>query len=252
MMLFRSLIFWLGLIALLPQALWLRHRAPRFAEAAGQPAGEFEGPDPVRLVAIGDSIIAGVGCRTLEQACVGQTARCLADHLGRGVRWISLGRSGATTGRILRDLVPQLPDPPIDYIVISTGVNDITSLKTLAQWRARLTALMAALKVQAPGARIAMIGVPPLGYFPRLPQPLRALFGLRAKAFDLAASRLFAPLEQAVYVPFEGSLRPDQFAADGYHPSEESCREIAELVVKALHRSVVPNPSDYRSWPGAR
>ncbi|MEE4639924.1 MAG: SGNH/GDSL hydrolase family protein [Wenzhouxiangella sp.] len=240
-MIVRNLVFWLGFVLLLPQALWLRRQAPRFADAKGEPVGHVAGPNPLKLLAIGDSIIAGVGCRTLEQALVGRTAKCLAHQLGRGVDWTSLGHTGATSGKILRDLVPLLPDQPADYVLISAGVNDITGLKTLNQWRDRLSALITALQARYPAARIVMLGIPPMGCFPRLPQPLRALFGVRARAFDITASRLLAPLRNVVYVPFDRDLGPEQFAADGYHPSEESCREIAAVLITALASSESAN-----------
>jgi lysophospholipase L1-like esterase len=229
-----QLFFWLGFALLLPQALWVRRRAARFADAAGEPAGRIVGPDPVRLIAIGDSIIAGVGCRTLEKACVGQTARQLSERLGRGVDWVSLGRTGSTTSGILRNLVPTLPDGEADYFLISAGVNDITGLKKIPDWRERLLALLEALRSHSPKARIVMLGIPPLGRFPRLPQPLRAVFGLRARGFDQAASKLLASQLNVVYASFDQDLRPEEFAPDGYHPSEASCAEIARELVDGL------------------
>ncbi|MEE4296002.1 MAG: hypothetical protein V2J20_05235, partial [Wenzhouxiangella sp.] len=64
-------------------------------------------------------------------------------------------------------------------------------------------------------------------------QPLRALFGLRARGFDKAAATLLAPLPNVVYVPFDHDLQPKDFAPDGYHPSETSCTAIAKLLVDA-------------------
>ncbi len=230
----RSLAFWIGFALALPQAIWVRNRAQRFADAAGEPHGLIPGPDSKRLIAIGDSIIAGVGCQTLERACVGQTAAALAVRLDRGIAWQAIGRTGATTGAIIKYLVPRLPEANADYFLISTGVNDITGLKTLRQWSTRLDALIEALRCHSPEASIALIGIPPMDCFPRLPQPLRALFGLRARSFDAAAARLIAPLERVVYVPFDGRFQREQFAADGYHPSEASCREIARQTVAKL------------------
>jgi lysophospholipase L1-like esterase len=67
---------------------------------------------------------------------------------------------------------------------------------------------------------VVLAGVPPVGSFPVLPQPLRALLGLRAWWLDRAAARLAAADSHAVYVPtrIRGDLR-HLFAADGFHPS---------------------------------
>ncbi len=229
-----QIFFWLGFALLLPQALWVRRRSTRFADAQGEPDGLVPGPEPARLLAIGDSIIAGVGCRTLERACAGQTAEQLAADLGRGVNWSALGKTGATTTGILHRLVPKLPEDAADVFLVSAGVNDITALKKIPEWRTDLEALVAALHRHSPQAQIVMLGIPPMGCFPRLPQPLRALFGLRARGFDRAAAQLFGTLPHGIYVPFYQGLSPEEFAPDGYHPSESSCTEIARRLVDAI------------------
>ncbi|MEE4331078.1 MAG: SGNH/GDSL hydrolase family protein [Wenzhouxiangella sp.] len=230
----RQLLFWTGFALVLPQALWVRRRAVRFEDAAGEKNGSIAGTGARRLIAIGDSIIAGVGCRTLDRACVGQTAASLARRLECGIEWQAIGRTGATTRRILGSLVPRLPDARADFIIVSAGVNDITGLKTLSQWEEDLKALLLALRQHSPGARIALLGIPPLHRFPRLPQPLRRIFGLRARGFDQVARALLAPGDIATYVPFDDSIQADAFAPDGYHPSEDSCTVLAEEVGNAL------------------
>jgi lysophospholipase L1-like esterase len=230
----RQLLFWAGFALVLPQALWVRRRSTRFADASGDRGGSVAGPNARRLVAIGDSIVAGVGCRTLERACVGRTAASLAERLGCGIEWQALGKTGATTGRILGKLVPQLPESPADFIVVSAGVNDITGLTSPRRWRDALEALILALREHSPDARVAVLGIPPMHRFPRLPQPLRLVFGLRAKGFDRTARKLLSAGGPSVYVPFDDPLRPDQFAPDGYHPSEDSCRMLGDQIAASL------------------
>lgn len=226
--------FWPAFALTLPQALWVRKTAQRFEDAPGSVEGVLDGPDRLRLCGIGDSIIAGVGCRSLDQALIGHSARALHQRTGRGVVWQALGRTGATSRGIRHRLVPQLPDAPVDLFLVSAGVNDITGLKTLAIWRANLLELLTALNQHSPQARIALLGIPPMHCFPALPQPLRAVFGLRSRSFDQTARSLAATLRQVDYIPFEGTIRREQFSPDGYHPSEDSCGEIAESVLDAV------------------
>jgi len=230
----RHRLFWPAFALTLPQALWVRQTARRFDDAGGPRAGRIEGPDPIRLCGIGDSIIAGVGCSTLDRALIGHTARALRSRLGRGVDWRALGQTGSTTGGIHRQLVPTLPDDDIDLFLVSAGVNDITGLKTLNAWSAKLTALFDALHAHSPKARVVLLGIPPMHCFPLLPQPLRAVFGHRARSFDATAAALIEGIDFATYVPFQGEFRRDQFAPDGYHPSEDSCAEIADAVIDAV------------------
>jgi hypothetical protein len=57
----------------------------------------------LHLLAIGDSVIDGVGCPSVDQALTGHFARKLAQVYEREVRWRALGRTGACAR------VPRIP-----------------------------------------------------------------------------------------------------------------------------------------------
>ncbi len=102
----RSLVFWSSLPFVVVQALRLRRDAPRLAGADGPSSGVVGSGPPLRLLAIGDSIIAGVGASTMDKALVGRTAESLAALLGRAVTWQAIGRSGIHSGGVLVELLP--------------------------------------------------------------------------------------------------------------------------------------------------
>jgi lysophospholipase L1-like esterase len=232
----RNILFWLAIPFLIPQALYVRRTAPRFKPASGPTKGSFGKGSEVRLLAIGDSIIAGVGASTLAKALVSRIAAPLSELLAQTVSWQALGVSGYDSARVLTDLVPQLPDESFDYIVVSVGVNDITGLTTVRSWRQNLSALLDALVAHSPDAVIAVVGMPPMHGFPLLPQPLRATFGYRARLFDHIAREVVEKRRNIQLVPLDFEPSPDQFSADGYHPSEdryeEFGREMAEAILK--------------------
>ena len=216
----------------------MRKSAPRFKDAEGDRSGRVGDGRSIRLLAIGDSIVAGVGASTLDKALVGQTARALADQLNVSVQWQALGKTGITSAGIVRKLLPELGDPAPDCIVVSVGVNDVTALTTIKKWSDNLHALLDALHESAPDAVIAFAGVPPLNRFPLLPQPLRAVLGLRARVLDQAACEIIQTHNYAVHVPLAFELEPENFSADGYHPNEESYVEYGRLMAEAL---LIPN-----------
>ena len=227
-------LFWPAFALSLPQALWIKQTAVRFKDADGPAQGRLEGQEPLRLCGIGDSIISGVGCQTLDRALIGCTARALSARYERGVDWQAIGRTGATTSGIAKYLVPKLPKTEVDVFLVSAGVNDITALKRLSSWSTALKELIQSLHDHSPGARIMVLGIPPIHCFPLLPQPLRSVLGFRARSFDQAAVALVQSLDHAVYVPFEGDFPQQKFAPDGYHPSEKACIELAEEVMLRL------------------
>lgn len=230
----RNLIFW-GLFPLaLPQALYLRRTAPRFPPPRCDTRGVTGIGMPLRVIGIGDSVIAGVGAAELRQAFVGQTTHALSERLGRSVHWSVHGRSGARVATLLEDYLPELPEQSADVILVSVGVNDITGMTLLPAFASRLEALIGALRAHSPQAVIGLAGVPPLGGFPLLPEPLRFATGQRGKAFDKAARRIVARFPGAVHMPVEFETTADSFCDDGFHPSEASYRRFGQLMAELV------------------
>ncbi|HMM68620.1 MAG TPA: SGNH/GDSL hydrolase family protein, partial [Dokdonella sp.] len=180
----RGMVFWSLLPFVSVQALRVRRNAPRLAPASGPSSGRVGSGAAFRLLAIGDSIIAGVGASSLDKALVGRAAEALAGALGRAVEWHAVGRSGIDSGGVLGELMGELPAAPVDAFLVSVGVNDVTSLRRSSTWERNLSALLQALADHSPGAVIAFAGMPPLHGFPLLPQPLRALIGFRGETLD--------------------------------------------------------------------
>jgi lysophospholipase L1-like esterase len=233
-----GLVYWPLLALLAPQALWLRRTTPRFAPAAGEPNGQVVPAEhagtAVNLLALGDSIIAGVGARQLEQALVGQVAHHLAERLRQPVHWRACGKVGAAANFIQHRLLARAPATSADVVLVSTGVNDVLSGCSSRQWRARIGHLHAAIQTHSPNALVVFCGVPPMGQFPRLPQPLRAMFGARAARFDRILLTCTQSLPGALHVGINGRMAPEWFAEDGFHPSELGYARFAAKLAEAM------------------
>lgn len=225
----RRALFWMSLPLAAPQALLVRRRAPRFPVARGPAAGSAGSGRTLRLVGIGDSVIAGVGAGTTDRSVVARTAAGLAARLDCRVDWRAVGRVGADAGEAARDLVPAVPVREVDVWLVSVGVNDVTSLKRSRRWRADLDGLLAALEAHSPRAVTVLLGIPPMQTFPLLPWPLRGLLGLRAGILDRIGAAV-ARSRGALHRPYARRLRPEQFSDDGYHPSPAGHQAVADDV----------------------
>ncbi len=230
----RGLVFWLLFPFVIVQALRLRKRAPRLQAAAGDAVGRIGTGQALRLLAIGDSIIAGVGASTLDRALVGCTANALVARCGGAVEWLACGRSGASSKQVLNDLVPMLAPVPADAIVVSVGVNDVTSLTTIRAWKRNLLGLIAALRKHSPDAVIVFAGMPPLRSFPLIPQPLRRLIGFRGETLDAVTRAVVRECPGVFHVEVEFEMSDDSFCADGFHPSEKSYVVFGEAMTDCL------------------
>ncbi|MEM8498078.1 MAG: SGNH/GDSL hydrolase family protein [Pseudomonadota bacterium] len=240
-MLFQSAVFWLGFLLIIPQALYVRRVAHRADPAPGPRTGTVGSAEAtLHLYGIGDSIIDGVGTSGLKNAMLGQTARALSVQLGANIAWQGAGRSGHRTAQVLELLSGEPPRGTIEFVIVSVGVNDVTGLRSLNQWRRDLRNLMLALREQCPAANVLMIGLPPMGEFPLLPQPLKALFGLRSRQFEAVALKALQQLDFVSYARIDLPTDTDSFAVDGYHPSEEACRELGGRLAHCLLADKVP------------
>lgn len=234
----RRWIFWSSMPLLLPQAWWVRRRTPRFAAPAGAEAGQVSaagstGP-ALRLIGIGDSIIAGVGADTADECLTARLAAEISARHRTDVVWCNTGRIGATTSRVLNELTERLPHGDADLLLVSAGVNDVTTLRRCSEWSREIRALADKLAAHSPHAVALFLGLPPMQHFPALPAPLNQAMGLRARLFDETLAVTLAGHPRAMHVPLSLPLSPGVFSADGFHPSPAAYARIARLLAERL------------------
>lgn len=234
-MLKRSL-FWLLLPLTAIQGLLLRKRALRLPGARGDRRGIFGRGEVLHLLAIGDSIIDGVGTESMEQALPVLFAQALAEELQKQINWRVKGESGLDIAGLLQRL-DELDEEATDFILISIGVNDVTGVSSTNHWRRSVNQLLDRLQRQWPDARIIFAGLPPMAQFPLPPQPLSFSLGTRAGRLDSIAEVLCADRPAVTHVPTVIDPRVHSFCADGFHPSADSCRNWAGELARTAARS---------------
>ncbi|AYF90327.1 SGNH/GDSL hydrolase family protein [Pseudomonas sp. JS3066] len=246
MMRLATLCWWVAALPLLPLALPMamhtRRTALRLAPAAGSERGlagsELQG-DPLRLLLIGESTVAGVGASCLDFALAGQLAAALALRLRRPVAWRACGENGITAGEALKRLLPQAADEPVDLVLLVFGVNDTTHFSSSRSWQEALNGM--ARHFVERGAQVALAGVPPLQHFTALPWLLRQLLGWRARLLDRQL-RALAEREGLVCCATSLEMRPEFLALDGYHPSALGYRVWGESLADWFVASAQPSP----------
>jgi lysophospholipase L1-like esterase len=241
---------------LLLQGRRTRRITPRLPEALGPAAGVITGAGAtgqvLRLLTFGESPVAGVGVEDHEQAISGQLARVLATRTQRPVAWRACGRNGVTVGEALHDLLPSVPARPVDLALVAFGVNDTTAFRSVAQWRADVSTLLDALEARCRPGLILLSGVPPVGSFPALPQPLRWVMGLKAGALDRVLRTLAQARARTLYVPLVlDPGDPALMARDGYHPSAAGCSAWACLLGDACGAGMAAAHETSRDGAGA-
>lgn len=216
---------------LILQALGVRKSVQSLPEAAGPRSGTIGNGPPLRLHIIGDSSAAGVGAETQQDALSGQLAAQLAGHFS--IHWSLDALTGATTRSTLRRLQGCKPEKT-DVVVVALGVNDITRLIPVSRWLALQMALVDRIRNLYHPQQIYLSGIPPMGDFPLLPNPLRWTLGRQAAAFDRAMRQRAENLANLRYLPFDMAMTADLMAPDGFHPNPVGYAHWAERVASEI------------------
>jgi lysophospholipase L1-like esterase len=216
---------------LLAQGVYVRRRTPLLSEPEGARNG-ISGDGPLlRLLVVGDSAAAGVGVLSQDNALLGQLVRRLANH--HRVEWSLIARTGATS-RSTHDHLAKTAPLIADFVVISLGVNDVTSGASLDEFLARQSALLTLLKSRFGAGQIIVSGLPPMHRFPALPQPLRWYLGAHAKAFDQKLRQLVAETPGCTYLAQPASGDVSMMASDGFHPGPAVYERWAALAAAKI------------------
>lgn len=220
------------------QGIKVKTRVPRFPEAA-EPEGFAPGEvsPPLRVTLLGESTAAGVGVERHRDGLAGHLAAAVAGLTGREVRWRVVARPGATARAALREFVPRLREGgwSPDVVVVTLGVNDLLRIRRPRIFQRDMHRLVRGIHQELGPVSVVLTGLPPMRRLVILPQPLRAVIALRARALDHGVRAVAARVPGVRYVPIESSAWPPGgeewfFAADRFHPSSEGYRTWAEVV----------------------
>jgi len=218
---------------LLIQGKSVRNNIEVLPEPEGARTGVMGNGPILRLLITGDSAGAGVGSSHQDQALLGQLVSQLAPHYE--VHFRLEATSGDNSADCLAKL-EQLAPQPFDVVITSLGVNDVTSGCSKKKFEQRQRALLALFKTKFNAQQVILSGLPPVGHFPALPQPLRWYLGAQATRFDRIVERL-SQEHGCDYIKFDFDGDTSPIATDGFHPGPRVYALWAELAAtKVLGR----------------
>lgn len=221
---------------LLIQGKQVRKRALKLPEALGEREGKClnESLPALSILILGDSAAAGVGVTHQKDALLGQLVDNLRAHYS--LTWKLVARTGAKTKDMRAILYDADFTAPIDIVVTSLGVNDVTSMQRSKHWINEQTLLHEYCFKTLGATHIIASGMPPVHGFRLLPQPLRLVLGSRAKQFDRLQKQLMKNSTRKSYDAFSTSLNVSKMAEDGFHPGIEIYKEWANSLSKLILR----------------
>ncbi|SIT82387.1 Lysophospholipase L1 [Yoonia rosea] len=220
---------------LVVQGALVRRSALHLDDPSGRRHGvSGQGPD-LRLLIIGDSSAVGVGTSHQEEALLGHMRKRLSQT--NTVYWSVDAKTGATTAETIARLQQHAPEK-FDVVSVSLGVNDITSRVPLAKWLRSVSTLLDLIEDRFEADVICVSGIPPIRYFPLLPQPLRWVLGAQATRFDQALRALVADRSGCRFVEMDFEPDVTKMSPDGFHPGPKIYSEWGRKVYRAIRRDI--------------
>lgn len=224
-----------GLILLGPllwmQGKYVRLVTPRLPEPPGAREGVVGHGPQLRILIAGDSAAAGVGASSQDEALCGQLVGYLRPY--RTVQWRLVAVNGLDSAGLVQ-LLEETPIERIDVVVLSIGVNDVTSLRSPSQWLQWQNQLATVIQTRFKPRLLIHSAIPPMHCFTALPQPLRWFMGTWAIEMN---RRLEATLSgntgRILHWPFQEAAS-EGLAADGFHPGPIGYAAWAERLSRVI------------------
>ena len=245
----------------LPEPNGERHGQVQLDNPAGNPLDTLKDnrQQALNLMIVGDSAAAGVGSQTQQEALVGNlipllTQQPIIQTTFDTLNWSLQATTGHTSFDILRRLyVLPAPSQPIDVMVLSVGVNDITSNVSASQWQQQIENIITIVQRKFGVRELIFLSLPPMAQMPAIPAPLNNFVGAKASILDNTLQQVCAAHDGVTYMATDFARMIDEhsngtpidirvmFASDGFHPSSLMygywAQQLVELIVKLLDLS---------------
>lgn len=199
-------------------------------------------PREILYLAVGASDALGIGATPLRNGYVYRIREALGQQTRADVRLLNLAIPGAATRDLRQALQLALrKEVKPDLVTIWTGANDIIDGQAPEDFERELSAILRELRDRS-SAFIAIGDVPDLTRIPRFRiQPSPVVTAPRIAAFNRIIARqaqaFGAPLVRLSQTEISDELVSD---IDGFHPSNEGHRLIAELFLPAILAGLLP------------
>ena len=205
----------------------LRKDVLKLPEAIGPRSGRLGDGQKLNILIIGDSSACGVGVKSINKSLAGYLIKELSENYD--CTWKIIAKSGLTTSDLIK-LIKEQNDSLFDSIVISIGMNDITSGISRERWLKQLEKLQILLQKKFSTKRLIFCGVPPIEKFKIIPNPLKQILALKAHLFNMSLSKFCNKDREKTYLSINLPFGEEMLAADGFHPSEDFYKLWARII----------------------
>jgi len=190
----------------------------KLPEAKGSRSGEKGSGKRLNILITGDSSACGVGVAHITKSLAGHLIKILSQVYQ--CNWKIIAKSGLNTSNLIK-IIEEQESCPFDIVIISVGMNDITSGISRENWMREMKKLQTSLQIKFNPKQFIFCGLPPVGKFKIIPNPLKWILALKAKLFDLSLNKFCNNNPKSIHLLIKLPFEEKMIAIDGFHPSEE-------------------------------
>ena len=194
----------------------------------------------IRYVAIGASDTVGVG--SADPATGSWPAR-VASLLPPGSAYVNIGVSGSVASQARTQQLPPAIDLRPSVVSVWLAVNDMNAQIALAAYREALGAIIDGLATRT-DAKIFVGNVPDIRGVPAYKDVDKTQLAAQIDAYNDAIAAVVAQRPRVYLVDLYTGSAPlvstITVSADGFHPSDEGYRLIADRFANAMRAAGVP------------
>ena len=204
---------------------------PELPEADGaEGISDHHSGRKLRMLAIGESSIAGVGVKHHRDGFIATLATALATKLEASISWKVYAKSGYTAKQVNTKIVPEILDKSIDLIVLGVGANDAFTLNTPKRWNKHVANLIHSVREKFGEVPVVFINMPPIKELPAFTSLMKLTLGNLVEILGTSLKRLVSSYEGVYF--YDRLMTIDdwlhrlkiqathaEFFSDGVHPS---------------------------------
>ncbi|MGV8912779.1 MAG: SGNH/GDSL hydrolase family protein [Rhodoglobus sp.] len=182
----------------------------------GPPDGEVPGPDPVRMLFIGDIAVSSYNVRNHGLGLASQTARYVAREHGIGCSWTTISDSELTMARAARAL--KSVDIDADVAIVAVGPPDVLLGTTSVEWSQSLESIIASVRrATKPDCLVVVAAIPTMHRFRAMPVFVQRILALQVQRLDRVSVAVASTHRRVIYCPFPSLAKPGVFIEDAFN-----------------------------------
>lgn len=212
-------------------------RAPEDYSKSNYLIGQ-QGKLPLKYVAIGDSLTAGVGVTSYVDAYPYRIAQSLTAIKNQDIDLVPYAIPGIRSEYVLNYFVDPIVESKPDIITVFIGINDIHGNVPNKKFAENYDQIISRL-VADTDAKVYAVNLPYIGTKDLIDAPYRFYFNWKTKQFNEIIQTI-ALKHEVAYVDLytahtENAMNTDFYASDFFHPNEMGYTRWAEVIYASLN-----------------